>query len=243
MPFGFFDPTIVLLLPAFAFAMWAQHKVKSTYAEYSQVGTRAGLTGAQVAQHVLHDADVPSLDRAVGSRTEGAVGLEAVPGHLTDHYDPRSRTLRLSDEVYNGRSVAALGIAAHEVGHAIQHHRAYAPLMMRNIVYPVCSIGSMGAFPLFFIGLFMPSGLGHTMMLAAIALFTLAVFFTVITLPVEFDASRRAIKALSGGGYLTADELAGAKKVLNAAALTYVAATAMAVMNLVRMVLIANSRN
>jgi len=239
MPFGFFDPTIVLLLPAFAFALWAQHKVKSTYAKYSQVGTRKGLTGAQVAEHVLHDADVPSLGNARGIRSEGAVGLEATPGHLTDHYDPRSRTLRLSDEVYSGQSVAALGIAAHEVGHAIQHNKAYAPLMLRNVVYPVCSIGSMGAFPLFFIGLFMPTGLGQTFMYAAIALFTLAVFFSVLTLPVEFDASRRAIRALAGGGYLTQDELTGAKKVLNAAALTYVAATAMAVTNLVRMVLIA----
>jgi len=243
MPFGFFDPTIVLLLPAFAFALWAQHKVKSTYAKYSQISTRAGLTGAQVAQHVMHDADVPALSNAHGLRSSDAVGLEATPGHLTDHYDPRSRTLRLSDEVYNGQSVAALGIAAHEVGHAIQHNRAYAPLMVRNVVYPVCSIGSMGAFPLFFIGLFMPAGLSETMLLAAIGLFTLAVFFSVLTLPVEFDASRRAVNALASGGYLTADELTGAKKVLNAAALTYVAATAMAVTNLVRMVLIANSRN
>jgi hypothetical protein len=243
MPFGFFDPTIVLLIPAFAFAIWAQHRVKSTYAKYSQVGTRAGLTGAQVAEHVMHDADVPSLGNAGGMRKESAVGLEATPGHLTDHYDPRSRTLRLSDEVYNGQSVAALGIAAHEVGHAIQHNRAYAPLMLRNIVYPVCSIGSTGAFPLFFIGLFMPTGLGQTFMYAAIALFTLAVFFSVLTLPVEFDASRRAVRALSSGGYLTQDELTGAKKVLNAAALTYVAGTAMAVMNLLRMVLIANSRD
>jgi Zn-dependent membrane protease YugP len=243
MPFGFFDPTIVLLLPALAFAMWAQHKVKSTYAKYSQIGNRAGLTGGQVAQHVMHDADVPSRDNRYGMQTAAAVGLESIPGHLTDHYDPRSRTLRLSDEVYHGQSVAALGIAAHEVGHAIQHNRAYAPLMLRNVVYPITSIGSMGAFPLFIAGLLIPSGLGQTLMLAAIGLFTLAVMFTVITLPVEFDASRRAVKALASGGYLTEDELAGAKKVLNAAALTYVAATAMAVMNLVRMILIANSRN
>jgi uncharacterized protein len=243
MPFGIFDPTIVLLLPALAFAIWAQYKVQSTYKKYSQIGTRAGLTGAQVAQHVLHDADVPSRDNRMGGGGPMGVGLEHTPGHLTDHYDPRSRTLRLSDEVYGGQSVAALGIAAHEVGHAIQHHRAYAPLMIRNVVYPISNIGSMGAFPLFIIGVFMPTGLGQTMMLAAIALFTLAVMFTVITLPVEFDASRRAVRALASGGYLTADELTGAKKVLNAAALTYVAATAMAVMNLLRMILIANSRN
>ena len=238
MPFFFFDSTIILILPALALALWAQYKVKSTYAKYAKVGNRAGLTGADVARHILRDAGVET-DLGYGSRSGNAVSIEAIGGQLTDHYDPRSRTLRLSQGVYNGTSVAALGIAAHEVGHAIQHAKTYAPLALRGIMYPVSSIGSTLAFPLFFIGFFIP-GLGRMFMLAAIALFTVAVLFTLVTLPVEFNASSRAVKALSHGGYLVEDELAGAKKVLTAAAMTYVAAAAMAIMQLVRMVILAD---
>lgn len=238
MPFFFLDGTIVLLLPALALAMWAQYKVRSTYAKYNEVGTRRGLTGAEVAASILRDEDI-SLRGGFGARPSEAVGLESTPGQLSDHYDPTSRTLRLSEAVYHGRSVAALGIAAHEVGHAIQHARVYAPLMLRSVVYPVCSVGSTLAFPLFLIGLFIPPGLGQPMMTAAILLFSAAVFFTLITLPVEFNASRRAVMALERGGYLTDDELDGARKVLNAAALTYVAAATMAVVELTRMVLLA----
>jgi len=245
MPLFYLDSTILLLIPALLLALWAQFKVKSTYARFSKVGNRAGLTGADVAQFILRNAGVPLADRlGYGGERAGqpACALEVTGGHLTDHYDPRSRTLRLSQDVYYGQSVAALGIAAHEVGHAIQHARSYGPLLLRSVMYPISSIGSTLAFPLFFIGIFMPVGLGQTMMHAAIALFTVAVLFTLVTLPVEFNASKRALRALSDGGYLADDELDGARKVLNAAAMTYVAAAAMAIMQLVRMILIADRR-
>jgi len=238
MPFMFFDPTtMVLLIPALVFALWAQAKVSSTYAKFSRVGNRAGLTGADVAQLILKDADI-SVPQAWGeARGAQTCNIERIGGRLTDHYDPRSRTLRLSQDVYNGNSVAALGIAAHEVGHAIQHAQMYAPLMARNFIYPVCSVGSTLAFPLFFLGFF--TGIGPLVKLGII-LFSVAVAFTVLTLPVEFDASRRALLALSRGGYLSEDELRGAKRVLSAAAMTYVAAVAMAIMQLVRMLVIAD---
>lgn len=242
MPFLFFDWTIVLLIPALLLAVWAQYKIKSNYTRFSEVGNRAGLTGEEVARLILRDAGISPSHR-LNSGGSSSCSVECIGGHLTDHYDPRSRTLRLSEEVCHGRSIAALGIAAHEVGHAIQHDRAYAPLMLRNVVYPVCSFGSSMAFPLFFIGLFMPTGLGQTLIHAAILLFSLSVFFTVLTLPVEFDASRRAMAALAHGGYLATDELRGAKKVLTAAALTYVAAAAMAIMQLVRMFILAQARD
>ena len=239
MPF-LFDPTIILLIPALLFASWAQWKVSSTYKEYSQVRVRSGMTGAKVAAAILRDADIPLTDDP--NNTEGlACGLEMTQGQLTDHYDPRSRTLRLSEGVYQGRNVAALGVAAHEVGHAIQHKDGYGPLVLRNVAYPVSKFGSTLAFPLFLAGLFIPafSGLMHI----GIMLFTLAVFFTVLTLPVEFNASSRALAALSEGGYVNEEELAGVKKVLNAAAMTYVASAAMAALQLIRMILIAQARN
>lgn len=241
MMFPFFwDPTFLLLIPALIFALWAQWKVKSTYAKYAQIGNRRGLTGAEVAQRILRDADVAMAGNGYG-RGDG-VALEPIGGSLTDHYDPRSKTLRLSQDIYYGRSVAALGIAAHEVGHAIQHAHSYAPLMARNFVYPVSSIGSTLAFPIFIIGLFLGPGTGQTIMQIAIVMFAAAVGFTILTLPVEFNASRRAMKALATGGYLSEDELKGARKVLTAAAMTYVASAAMAIMQLVRMVLLSNRR-
>lgn len=225
----FLDPTIVLLIPAILLAIYAQIKVKSTYHKYSQIATRSGLTGAAVTREILRDENVSGP----GGRE---IGLELTPGELSDHYDPRSRTLRLSQDIFYGNSISALGIAAHEVGHAIQHAREYTPMQVRNLVYPVSSIGSSLAFPLFFVGIIV----GNPLLLkVGILLFTLAVLFTVLTLPVEFDASRRAIRSLANGGYLTEEELSGAKKVLNAAALTYVAATAMALLNLLRLILIA----
>ena len=231
---------LIFMLPAILFAFWAQWKVKSTYAKYAEVGTRSGLSGAEVAAHILHDAGIEVSGNPTAVPGRAACAIESVPGELTDHYDPRDRTLRLSDDIYAGRSVAALGIAAHEVGHAIQHARLYAPLMLRTVVYPVCSLGSTLAWPLFIIGfmfhfpILIPLG---------IALYIFAVFFTVLTLPVEFNASRRALQCLSSGGYLTSDELAGARKVLTAAALTYVAAAAMAILELVRMLVLSRGRN
>lgn len=233
MPFFFFDPTIVLLLSAIILAGYAQYKVRSTYQKYSQVATRGNLTGASVTKAILRDENVAGPDGR-------DIDLEITAGELTDHYDPQTRTLRLSQDIFYGNSIAALGVAAHEVGHAIQHARMYTPMEIRNFVYPVSSIGSTLAFPLFFIGFIMAS---PVLLKAGIILFTLAVLFTVLTLPVEFDASRRAVRALANGGYMTEDELAGAKKVLNAAALTYVAATAMALLHLLRMVLLARLAN
>lgn len=236
----FWDPTFLLLIPALIFALWAQWKVKSTYSEYAQVANRRGLTGAETAQLILRDADVAMAGQRWG-RGDG-VALEPVGGTLTDHYDPRSRTLRLSQDIYYGRSVAALGIAAHEVGHAIQHANGYAPLLARNFVYPVSRFGSTLAFPIFIVGMFLGPGTGQIVMQIAIMMFAAAVGFTVITLPVEFNASRRAMKALANGGYLTQDELRGARKVLRAAAMTYVAAAGMAALQLVRMILLSNRR-
>mgnify|MGYP002682451630 FL=1 len=236
----FHDPTFILVIPALLFAVWAQWKVKSTYAKYARVGNRQGLTGAEVAQRILLDANVGVAGTGWG-RGDG-VALEPIEGTLTDHYDPRARTLRLSQDIYYGQSVAALGIAAHEVGHAIQHAHGYAPMMARNFVYPVSAIGSTLAFPIFVIGMFLGPGTGQTIMQIAILLFAAAVGFTVLTLPVEFNASRRAMKALASGGYLSEDELGGARKVLTAAAMTYVASTAMAILQLVRMLLPANRR-
>ncbi len=231
----FWDPTFILVIPALLFAMWAQYKVKSTYAKYSKVGVRSGLTGADVAQLILDEEKIPISNQPENFPGNVACGITAIGGSLTDHYDPRTRMLNLSQDVYYGKSIAALGIAAHEVGHAIQHARLYGPLALRNIIYPVCGIGSSLAFPLFIVGLFVRSGV---IMQVAIALYTFAVFFTLLTLPVEFNASRRALRALSGGGHLTTDELTGARKVLSAAALTYVAAAAMATLQLVRMLML-----
>lgn len=235
----YFDSTILLMIPGVLITIWAQWKVKSAYAKYSQIGTRSGLTGAQVAARVLQDARIGLVGNAKAARGQ-VVSLEAIGGHLTDHYDPRDRTLRLSDEVYHGQSIAALGIATHEVGHAIQHANAYSMLMWRNAIYPVTSIASTLSWPLLLIGLFA----GYSPLLnIGIALFAFAVLFTLITLPVEFDASRRALRALADGGYLTDDELYGARKVLGAAAMTYVAAAAVALLELLRLVLIARGRD
>jgi uncharacterized protein len=217
-------PGIWLLIPAFLFALYAQMKVKTTYSKYSQISTRGGRTGAEVARYIMRDAGVAGVD------------VEHTPGQLSDHYDPRQRVLRLSDGVYQGRSIAALGIAAHEVGHAVQHAQKYLPLHLRSVMYPATSFGSTLAWPLFLIGLIFQTGF---LLNVGIVLFSVAVLFTIITLPVEFNASSRALKALATGGYLTEEELGGARQVLQAAALTYVAAAAMAVAQLLRMINIA----
>jgi Zn-dependent membrane protease YugP len=224
----FFDPTFFLLIPALILAIYAQYKVKSTFAKFSKVPSASGLTGADAGRKLLNDAGLYN------------VPVERVPGNLTDNYDPKNKKLNLSQGVFGSKSVAAIGIAAHEVGHAIQDDRAYAPLKLRNNIVPVANLGTTLAFPLFFIGFLFA---WPPLMDIGIIAFTLAVAFTVITLPVEFNASRRAVKTLSSGGYLTADELTQAKSVLNAAALTYVAATAMAVMNLLRLLILRGSRD
>lgn len=222
-----FDPTFVILIPAVILAMYAQFKVQSTYAAMSQVESRNGVTGAQAGRKLLDAAGLSS------------VGIEPIPGNLTHNYDPRDKTLHLSQGVYNNDSIAAIGIVAHEVGHAVQDSKAYAPLKVRAGLVPVANIGSTLSVPLFFLGLLAGS---PKLMDIGIVFFSVAVVFTIVTLPVEFNASSRAVSMLSEGGYLTGEEVSQAKKVLDAAALTYVAATAMAVMNLIRLLALRDSR-
>jgi len=224
----YLDSTMLLLIPALILALWAQAKVRSTYARYSKVPVRSGLSGADVARLILRDEGVQ------------VSAIEVTPGELTDHYDPRNRALRLSEDVYYGTNIAALGIAAHEVGHAIQHAREYSPLALRNVVYPICNLGSSLGVPLFFLGLILSTPI---FLKLGILFFTLAVFFTLITLPVEFNASRRALAVLANGRYLETDELKGARRVLSAAAMTYVAAALMALLQLLRMLILARSRD
>ncbi|HOP53376.1 MAG: zinc metallopeptidase [Bacillota bacterium] len=228
--FYFGDPTFIILIPALLFAFYAQFKVQSAFQKYSQMQSQKGYTGAQVARDIL--------DR---------VGLTDVPveitrGRLTDHYDPKNRVMRLSPEVYNGNSIAALGVAAHETGHAIQHMEGYSFLNLRNAIYPVAAFGSQAAFPIFFIGLLFGSGVGYTLMTLGIYMFLAALVFQVITLPVEFNASSKALMLLNNGNYLTVDETNKAKKVLTAAALTYVAAVAMAAAQILRLLILRGSR-
>ncbi len=189
--------------------LWAQNKVKRTFARWSEVPVHNGMTGAQAAAEVIRASGLPNVE------------IRAVEGRLSDHYDPRNRTLNLSPDVGQASTVAALGVAAHEAGHAIQDARGYWPMRVRQTVVPVASIGSSLAFPLIFLG-FILGSLG--LVNVGLALFTAIVLFQLITLPVEFDASRRALVALGNGGLLTSEELGGAKQVLGAAAWTYVAA-------------------
>jgi Zn-dependent membrane protease YugP len=224
----FFDSTMILLLPALLLAGWAQLRVKSTFEQYSRVGTRQGVTADQVARMLLDRFGLTS------------VPVNRVAGHLTDHYDPRNKTLSLSDSVYGNASIAAIGVAAHEVGHAIQSSTGYVPLGIRNNIVPVVNIGSAMAMPLFFFGLLFR---GPLLMDIGILLFLGVVIFHLVTLPVEFNASSRAVAVLEQTGALGRDELRGAGKVLNAAAWTYIAATLMAVLQLVRLLALRNSRD
>lgn len=228
----FFDPTFLLLIPAIIFTLYAQFKVKSTFNKYLDVQSASGMTGAQVARDILDRNNLYD------------VPVELTPGTLSDHYDPRTRVLRLSPEVYHGRSLSSLGVAAHETGHAIQHSHAYAPLAIRNGIFPMANIGSQLGFILFFIGMFFRSGASTFLLDLGIILFSFFVFFTILTLPVEFNASSRALRVLTESGYLRqGEEIAGARKVLNAAAMTYVAAAATAILQLVRMLLIRGGRD
>ena len=227
-----FDPTFVLLLPAMVFAMWAQWKVQHTYAEMSKVRAANGMTGTAMAKDIMRRNGVTD------------VAVEEVGGVLSDHYDPRSKVVRLSSGIARGDSLASIAVAAHEVGHVLQHAQGYPGLALRSAIAPVASIGSMAAFPLFFVGLiFNIPGLSKTLMDVGILLFSGAVVFHFITLPVEFNASKRALVELTSSGSIAPQEVAGAKKVLDAAALTYVAAAAMAALQLLRLMMIRNSRD
>ena len=224
----FYDWTYILLIPALILSMWAQFRVSSTFSRFSKVRASSGMTATQMAEQLLHAEGVYD------------VSVERTRGDLTDHYDPKNMVLRLSDSTANSTSVAALGVAAHEAGHVLQHRDGYAPLMLRTAAVPVVNIGSNLSWPLFVVGLIFS---WEPLLYAGIALFALAVLFALITLPVEFNASKRALAALETNGYLQpGEEMRGAKKVLSAAAMTYVASAFMAIMQLLRLLAIAGSR-
>ena len=229
MPFFYgFDPTYFLVLIGVVLSLLASARVKSTYAKYSRERSLSGMTGAQAAQRILSMAGIYD------------VTVQHVAGNLTDHYDPRNKTLNLSDSVYGSASVAAVGVAAHECGHAIQHDRGYAPLKLRSSLAPVASIGANISWPIILVGLLL--GGSPLLIQIGILMFSLAVAFQLITLPVEFNASRRAMTMLEETGVLYADELPKTRKVLNAAALTYVAAAASSILQLLRLVLLFGNR-
>ena len=220
----YFDQTYFLVLIGAVLCIWAQARVSSTYNRYSRVLSRTGMTGAQAAQRILQLSGIYD------------VRIEHVGGKLTDHYDPVNKVLRLSDTVYGSTSVAAIGVAAHECGHAVQHDKGYAPLQFRSALVPVANIGSKAGIPLILLGALL--GMNQTLIHIGIWVFALAVLFQLVTLPVEFNASGRALAMLGDYGMLERDEAAGCRKVLQAAALTYVAAAASAILQLLRLVLL-----
>lgn len=217
------------MLPALILSLYAQIKVNSTFAKYSKIKNSNGLTGSEAAYKVLTQNGVTN------------VAVEHISGNLSDHFDPQTNIIRLSDSVYSSNSVAAVGVAAHEAGHAVQYANNYAPMKFRRVLVPITNIGSTLSIPLIFIGLLLPIQYDFIVNIG-IALFSFAVLFQLVTLPVEFDASRRAITTLEQSGTLYDEELIGAKKVLSAAAMTYLAATFSAVMSLFRLILIAGNR-
>lgn len=222
----------MLVIAASIFSMLASHKVNSTFQRYSKVATRSHLTATQAARQILDQNGLTN------------VRIEAIGGNLTDHYDPRDNVIRLSDSVRDSSSVAAVGVAAHEAGHAVQHATGYVPIKVRNAIVPVANIGSRFGPYLIMLGLVLSLGTASNVILyAGIWFFAAAVAFQIVTLPVELNASSRAIKVLSSGGYLDADEVPAVRSVLGAAAMTYIAAAAVAVANLLRFLAIAQSRN
>ena len=226
----YIDPTYVLVLIGVILSMAASAKVNSTYAKYSRVGNHAGITGAMAAKQILRQSGIYD------------VRIERVSGKLTDHYDPSNKVLRLSDSTYGSTSVAALGVAAHECGHAIQHATGYAPLSIRGALVPVANFGSGISWPLILIGLFMRGDMALLLINLGILLFAAAVLFQIVTLPVEFNASSRAMRILEGSGMLYPDEARKAKSVLRAAALTYVASAASAILQLLRLLILTGGR-
>ncbi len=227
--YGFFDPTMILVLIGAALSMWASARVNSTFQKYSRVRSMTGMTGAEAARRLLNSQGIYD------------VSIEAISGQLTDHYDPRTKTLRLSEPVYQSTSVSAIGVAAHECGHAIQDNVNYAPLKLRGAFVPVVNLGSQLSWPLILIGLII-GGMGSTMVNIGIWMFVLVVLFQLITLPVELNASRRAVVLLDQTGILHGEEVGQTRKVLGAAALTYVAAAAASILQLLRLVILFGGR-
>lgn len=226
----YFDPTYFLVLIGVVFSLIASSRVKSTYAKYERVRNHAGITGQMAAQQILRQAGIYD------------VSVQHVSGHLTDHYDPKNKVLRLSDSTYGSTSVAALGVAAHECGHAIQHATNYAPLSLRSMLVPIANFGSQISWPLIVIGLLFNGDMSLLLINAGILLFTCAVAFQIVTLPVEFNASSRALRILKASGLLYEEEVGQARKVLGAAALTYVASAATAILQLLRLLLLTRGR-
>lgn len=226
----FYDPTYILVMIGVVICLLASAKMNSTFSKYSRVRSHSGMTGKEAAEALLHREGIYD------------VRVEYVAGNLTDHYDPRSKVLRLSDATYQQTSVAAIGVAAHECGHAIQHARGYAPLSIRSALVPVANFGSSIAWPLIIIGLIMNSQTSQLFLNLGVIAFSMAVLFQIVTLPVEFNASRRALKILGNTGMLYPDEVRETRKVLTAAALTYVAGAASAILQLLRLFMISNSR-
>ena len=230
MGYYYWDPTYILAVIGAVICMIASARVKGTFNKYSQLRSMSGMNGAQVAQRVLQAAGIYDVQ------------VRHVSGSLTDHYDPRTKTVNLSDPVYNATSVAALGVAAHECGHAIQHAKSYAPLSIRSALVPIANFGSMLAWPVILIGLLFNTRSSGLIIDIGILLFSAAVLFQLVTLPVEFDASRRALVMLRTQGILADDELRYTRRVLKSAALTYVASAAAAILQLLRIILITNGR-
>lgn len=230
--YGFDLTYVILVLPFVILSLWASANVNSTFKRYSKVYSRRGLTGAQAAEQVLRNNGVYN------------VRIERVSGNLTDHYDPKTNVIRLSDNVYGNTSAAAIGVACHEAGHAVQYAQNYGPIKLRAAIIPVTNIGSMLAMPLIMLGLILNfmTAFSYTFVYIGIGCFGLSLLFQLITLPVEFNASHRAVAAISGAGLLDKQELDGAKKTLRAAALTYVAAAAVSLMQLLRLILIFGGR-
>lgn len=230
MGYYYWDPTYILVVIGAVICMIASARVKGTFNKYSQLRSMSGMNGAQVAQRVLQAAGIYDVQ------------VRHVSGSLTDHYDPRTKTVNLSDPVFNATSVAALGVAAHECGHAIQHAKSYAPLSIRSALVPIANFGSMLAWPVILIGLLFNTRSSGLIIDIGILLFSAAVLFQLVTLPVEFDASRRALVMLRTQGILADDELKYTRRVLKSAALTYVASAAAAILQLLRIILITNGR-
>lgn len=227
--YHYFDPTYLLVLAGVVLSLLASARVKSTFNKYSGQRSMSGMTGAEAAERILHAAGIYD------------VSIIRISGSLTDHYNPSNKTLALSDSVYGMNSVAAIGVAAHECGHAMQHNRGYAPLSIRGALVPVANFGSAISWPLILAGLFL-SGF-EVLITVGIIMFSAAVLFQIVTLPVEFNASRRAVEMLGNTGILYGEELNGTKKVLKAAALTYVAGAASAILQLLRLIILFGGRD
>ena len=226
MFYYYYDWTYILVVIGAVICIAASARVKNVFARYSRIQSHSGLTGREAAEQILHRNGIYDVQ------------VIHIGGNLTDHYNPGNKTLGLSDTVYNSTSVAAIGVAAHECGHAVQHARGYVPLAIRGSLVPVANIGSMAAWPLILIGLFMNGQTAIFFINLGILLFSAAVLFQIVTLPVEFNASGRAVKVLESSGMLYPDEVDSVKKVLGAAALTYVASTASMILQLLRLVII-----